>query len=97
MSQRNVAIFVICYFSIKIFLDKMNRKTAPVSSTTLRWRTCVDVDKRLKQIRDDCSNVTDCQMTVELGDAEFFEENLHFTESQVKLQLSLVMRKGTWK
>lgn len=51
-------------------LDKMNRKTVPVSSSTLRRRTRVDVDKRLKQIQDDCTDLTDFQMTAErdLGD-----------------------------
>lgn len=57
----------------------------PVSSSTLRRRTHVDVDKRLKQIRDDYTNLTDLQMTTErdLGDVsgEFFEESLNCTDN----------------
>ena len=33
----------------------MNRKTAPVSTSTLRRRARVDLDKRLGHIRDDCT------------------------------------------
>lgn len=49
-------------FSKIFLLDKVHRKTVTVSSSTLRQRTRVDVEKRLEQIRDDYTNLT---MTVE--------------------------------
>lgn len=41
----------------------MNRKTEPVSLSTLRRRTRVDVQKRLHQIRTDMTDMTDMDMT----------------------------------
>nr|XP_040044619.1 uncharacterized protein LOC120826417 isoform X1 [Gasterosteus aculeatus aculeatus] len=38
-----------------LVLDKMKRKTGPVSSSTLRRRVRQDVEKRLEQIREDCT------------------------------------------
>ncbi len=47
------------FFVSEIFLlDKTNKKTVPVSSPNLRQRTCVDIDERLKQSKDDCTNLT---------------------------------------
>lgn len=43
----------------------MNRKTVSVSSSTIRRRTRVDVEKRLEQIRNDSKNLTDSQLTVQ--------------------------------
>ncbi|KAL1279273.1 hypothetical protein QQF64_025946 [Cirrhinus molitorella] len=43
----------------------MNRKTVPVSSSAIRRRTHIDVDKRLKEIRDDCKDSADFQITTE--------------------------------
>jgi len=57
----------------------MNRTTLPVSSSTLRRRTHVDVDKRLRQIRGDCTNLTDFQTTTDrecvYADSVFFEDS----------------------
>ncbi|XP_048851856.1 bromodomain-containing protein 4-like [Brienomyrus brachyistius] len=60
--------------------DQVNRKTGPVSSSTLRWRTLVDVEKLLQQITDDSTKLTDCQITEgDLGhvSGEFFEKGLN--------------------
>ena len=40
------------------FRTNMNRKTVPVSLSTLRRRTRVDVQKRLHQIRTDMTEMT---------------------------------------
>lgn len=69
-------------FCVVFLLDKMNMKTVPVSRSTLRRRTRIDVDKRLKQIRGDCANLTDVQKTMEpnLGGVSE-DECLHLTEN----------------
>lgn len=76
---RNSLVAICLYVSVTFLLDKMNRKTVPVSSSTLRRRTHVDVDKRLKQIRDDYINLTDFQVTTERDlvdvNRELFEES----------------------
>ncbi len=55
----------VFFVPVTFILDKKNRKTVPVSSSALRRRTHIDVHKRLKEIRDDCTNLSDFQMTTE--------------------------------
>ncbi|XP_030580612.1 uncharacterized protein LOC115776952 isoform X1 [Archocentrus centrarchus] len=57
----------------------MNRKTLPVSNSTLRRRARVDVENRLKQMRDDATNLIDFQMTTErnLDHGHISEEHFH--------------------
>lgn len=63
----------------------MNRKTLSVSSSTLRRRTRVDVDKRLKEISDDCTKFTDFEVTGKQDRrdviGQFLEERLHCTDN----------------
>lgn len=55
---------------LNVSLEEMNRKTVPVSSSTIRRRTRVDVGKRLEQIRDedDYLNLTDMDTETGLND-----------------------------
>lgn len=53
----------------------MNRKTVPVSLSTLRRRTRVDVQKRLHQIRTDMTDMTDMDMTGIGPDDRVLSEN----------------------
>ncbi|XP_030611833.1 uncharacterized protein LOC115799038 isoform X2 [Archocentrus centrarchus] len=57
----------------------MNTKTLPVSNSTLRRRARVDVENRLKQMRDDATNLIDFQMTTErnLDHGHISEEHFH--------------------
>ncbi len=50
----------VFFVPVTFLLDKMNRKTVPVSSSALRRRTHIDVYKQR------CTNLSDFQMTTEM-------------------------------
>lgn len=53
----------------------MNRKTVPVSLSTVRRRTRVDVQKKINQIRTDMTDMTDMDMTGIVADDRVLSEN----------------------